>query len=878
MDRPKGSGNRAVAEGESRPRTSSLLPLPVDEAGPRILEALAGSGAAVVLAPPGSGKTTRIPQLLASSGVLGTGSCLVLEPRRVAARAAARRVAEERACALGGEVGYQVRFDRRAGASTRLLFVTEGILTARLQSDPFLDGVSAVILDEFHERSLEADLALAFLREVRREARPDLKLLVLSATLDPAPVAAYLGADVVEAPGRPYPVEVVYLEQQSRSPIPERAAAGVRRAWGMRPGGRGDVLVFLPGAGEIRTTARLLGEWASGTGARVLPLHGDLPAAAQDEVLRRCEGARVILATNVAETSVTVEGVSAVVDTGLARVLRHDAALGLDRLEVEPISRSSADQRAGRAGRLGPGVALRLWTRHDDRGRPGRIEPEVHRADLSHALLEILAWGWKDARTFPWLEAPAPERVDAGLELLIRLGALDQARQITPLGEALRRLPLPPRLGRLVLEAARRGWTREGARLAALAAERDLLLAGRVSLHDGDRGESIPDAPSGSSDWLHRLDLLEEAAGLRFDPERLRPLGVDPSAARSAWRSAARLEEVARGLPDATPRREDPSSEDLLRLALLAYPDRVARRRAPSADRFVLVGGRGAALAAQSGVHRAEFIVAARLDAGRRGERAEGVIRWASAVDPAWLGGIETCREVVFDEVSRRVTAWERDRYGDLVIAERPARPDPEEARRFLAAEAARDPFAALRPGRETLTFLSRWQFLSRAVPELGLPLWGDAQWKELLEELALGCTDFDGLRRADLLAALRSRLTWEQRRALDREAPERIQVPSGSLLRLEYTEEGPPVLAVRIQEVFGWAEGPRVGRGRTPVVMHLLGPHGRPLQVTSDLRSFWQNTYPEVRKEMRGRYPKHRWPEDPWSAEPSRRTTQPRR
>jgi ATP-dependent helicase HrpB len=849
----------------------------VDDAATPILGALDRAGAAVIVAPPGSGKTTRIPPLLLDRGLLGCGSCLILEPRRVAARAAARRVAEERGSPLGGEVGYQVRFDRRAGPETRLLFVTEGVLTARLQCDPFLDGVSAVILDEFHERSLEADLALAFLRELRREVRPELRLLVLSATLDPAPVANYLGAEVVRAPGRAYPVEIVYLDRPDPGPPAERAAAGIRRAWGMRPGGRGDVLAFLPGAGEIRGAARLLEGWAAHHGARVLPLHGDLPPAAQDEALRPSPVSRVILATNVAETSVTVEGVSAVVDTGLARVLRHDPILGLDRLAVETVSRASADQRAGRAGRLGPGLALRLWTRHEEQGRPERIEPEVHRTDLGHGVLELLAWGHPDPKTFPWFEAPAPERVDAALELLRRLGAVDALGHLTPTGEGLARLPLHPRLGRLVLEAARRGWAREGARLAALAAERDVCLAGRAAL--GSRGaQSAPGPLSHDSDWLHRLDLLEEAAAHRFEPERLRTLGIEPGAARAVWRAAAQVERDAQNLTEARPRAADPAPEDLLRLALWAYPDRVARRRGPDSPRFVLANGRGASLAPESGVRRAPFVVAVRLDGGGRGERAEGVIRWASAVDPAWLEGVKIHQETVFDPGTGRVAAWERDRYGDLIVAERPIRPDPEESRRLLADEAARDPVGTLRPGPEVLAFLARWSFLSRAAPDLGIPSLDEAQWREVLSEIAWGCTSLDDLRRADLLGALRRRLTARELQLLDREAPERCQVPSGSRLRLTYPEDGPPVLAVKIQEVFGWAQGPRVAGGRVPVVLHLLGPHGRPLQVTADLRSFWENTYPEVRKEMRGRYPRHRWPQDPWNAPPSRRTTQPRR
>lgn len=876
MDRPKGSGNPAGAEAEN-PQSSRRPALPVDQAAPAILDVLGRAGAAVVVAPPGSGKTTRIPPLLLDGGLLGSGACLILEPRRVAARAAARRVAEERASPLGAEVGYQVRFDRRAGPRTRLLFVTEGILTARLQCDPFLDGVSAVILDEFHERSLETDLALALLRELRREVRPDLRLLVLSATLDPAPVAAYLDAGVVRAEGRAHPIEILYLDRPDAAPTAERAAAGIRRAWGMRPGARGDVLAFLPGAAEIRAAARLLRSWAAQHGVRVLPLHGDLPPGAQDEALRPSPVPRVILATNVAETSVTVEGVSTVVDAGLARVLRHDPGLGLDRLEVEPVSRASADQRAGRAGRLGPGLALRLWTRHEDQGRPERIEPEVHRTDLGHAVLGLLAWGHPDPATFPWFEAPAPERVAAALDLLARLGAVDAIGRLTPAGESLARLPLHPRLGRLVAEAARRGWAREGARLAALAAEKDICLAGRAAL--GGRGaQPAPGPLSHDSDWLHRLDLLQEAAALGFEPERLRALGIEPGAARAVWRAAAQVERMAQGMPQARPRTADPTTEDLLRLALCAYPDRAARRRSPDSDRFVLASGRGATLAPESGVRRAAFLVAVRLDGGRRGERAEAVIRWASAVDPGWIQGATTSRETVFDPAGQRVSAWERDRYGALVVAERPVRPAPEEARALLAAEAARDPLAALRPGREVLAFLARRAFLARAAPDLGVGPWEVGEWRAVLEEIALACTSFEELRRADLLGALRRRLTPRQLQILDREAPARCQVPSGSQLGLEYPEDGPPVLAVKIQEVFGWAQGPRVAGGRVPVVLHLLGPHGRPLQVTSDLGSFWKTTYPEIRKEMRGRYPRHRWPEDPWNAQPSRRTTQPRR
>ncbi len=848
----------------------ALPPLPVDEAVPRVLDVLRSRGAAVVVSPPGSGKTTRLPSAVVDAGLAGAGDCWVLEPRRMAARAAARRVAAERGGAVGGWAGYQVRFDRKVSRHTRVRFVTEGVFTARIQDDPFLEGTGVVVLDEFHERSLEGDLALALLREVRRDARPDLKVLVLSATLDPEPVARFLDAGVVRAGGRPHPVEVVYLDRPDPRPLAERTAAGVRRVWAVRPGGGGDVLAFLPGAAAIRAVAGRLEAWARDHGVDVLPLHGDLPARRQDAALSPGPRPRVVLATNVAETSVTVERVAAVVDAGLARVLRHDPASGLDRLETEPISRAAADQRAGRAGRTGPGVALRLWTRHDDRSRAQRTEPEVHRADLAPAVLEILAWGHPDPAGFGWFEAPAPERLAAAVDLLRRLGAVDRGGALTPDGRALRGLPLSPRAGRLVLEAARMGLAREGARMAALLAERDLWTPGRAF------GAARADLPTADSDLLLRVELLEEAAGCGFAPDRLRELGVDPGAARAAWRAAGQIERLARRLPGPDRPVPLPGREPALRLALSAYPDRVARRREPGSRRFVLAGGRGALLARESAVRRAEFVVALRLDAGRRGERAEAVIRWAGGIDPAWLAGLETSTRIELDPDTGRVAAWEEQRYDGLVVSRRRRRPDPDGARRLLVAAALTDPERVLASDGELRRLLDRCRFLARSQPGCGIPAWDAEDWEAVLHRLTAGATSLDDLRRADLRAAVRAHL-GPGIRLLDREAPDRIRVPSGSRIRVSYPADGPPVLAVRIQEVFGWTDGPRVAGGRVAVVLHLLGPHGRPLQVTADLASFWKNTYPQVRKEMRGRYPKHRWPEDPWTAAPSRRTTQAR-
>ncbi|MEA2692248.1 MAG: ATP-dependent helicase HrpB, partial [Acidobacteriota bacterium] len=451
-------------------------PLPIDEALPRLLAAFETGNAAVLVAPTGAGKTTRVPPALLASRLGGGGRIVMLEPRRVAARAAARRMVEEggeEGWRLGEEVGYQVRFERRAGPATRILVVTEGILVQMLQADPFLTGVGAVIFDEVHERSLAADLALAMARRVQREARPDLKLLAMSATLDPGPLAAFLGGPVIESRGRQYPVELLHLERPGgrpdERPLAAIVAAGVERMLGATAG---DVLVFLPGVGEIERAREALASLAAARGLAVLPLYGDLPPERQDEVLRRGSRRKVVLATNVAETSITIDGVGAVVDSGLVRRLRYDPSTGLDRLELGRISRASADQRAGRAGRQGPGVCLRLWAAWEEASLPERETPEISRVDLAAPALQLLAWGESDLASFGWFEPPDPAALAAAQLLLARLGAVD-ASGVTALGQALARLPVHPRLGRLLIAGRARGWTREAALLAALLAERD---------------------------------------------------------------------------------------------------------------------------------------------------------------------------------------------------------------------------------------------------------------------------------------------------------------------------------------------------------------------------------------------------------------------
>ncbi len=764
-------------------------PLPIDGDVPRVVELLRAHRGAVLVAPPGAGKTTRVPPALVAEGPV-----LLLQPRRVAARSIARRIASEQGWRVGQEVGWQVRFEREFSARTRLLVATEGILAARLQSDPLLSGFRTVVLDEFHERTVHADLAIAFLREAR-EARNDLRVLVMSATLEAAGVADFLGGvPVLEFAGRPHEVEVRHAPGLS-------PAQGVRQALA---GDRGHVLCFLPGAAEIRSTKGELGDL--GPEVSVLPLHGTLDGRDQDAALSPSRRRKVILATNIAETSLTVEGVTAVVDSGWHKVLRFDPARGLDRLERERIPRDSAEQRAGRAGRTGPGSALRLW---DARLRlRSHREPEIQRTDLAAPVLEVLAWGADPAR-FRWFEAPPEERVRAAVELLEQLGAVEAGR-LSALGEALRRLPLHPRLARVLLAG---GGSPRAAAVCAVLAER--------------RGHGPGVTVATDSDVLSMADRMDD----------------QPAPVRQAARS---LETIGRRLA-----RHGPGEDDdlALRRALLAgFPDRVARRRQPGAARVVLASGAGAVLSRESGVREGELLLALEV-IGRPGG-SEALVHVASRIERHWL--TPTRREVVhrLDEGSGAVKASEQSWYHRLVLDERPVAVEPEVAAALLAAA-----LEARGWGPENQVLLRRALF---AGVELDTPA--------LARRACLGHTRLPAV-------DLARQLPRETLAAIDRGAPAALALPSGRRATLDYREGGQVVASVKLQELFGLGETPRIGPRREPVVFELLAPSGRPVQTTSDLRSFWTRGYPQVRRELRGRYPKHPWPEDPWTAEPTHRT-----
>lgn len=832
--------------------------LPIDDVLADVVGAMEERRSCVLVAPPGAGKTTRVPPALAADGM---GAVWCLEPRRIAARAAARRVAAELGTRVGERVGHHVRFDRKVGPSTEVVYCTEGILLAKLQEDPFLEGIGALVFDEFHERSLDADLALAMARRTQVEAREDLALLVTSATLDPAPAARFLGdAPIVHSEGRSHPVTTEFLPPErgvggrGEERLEDQVARGIRAAL---DGGEGDVLVFLPGVGEIRRTEERL---ASLRNVDVHALYGDLPPEQQDAALRPGPRRRVVLATNVAESSVTVGGVQAVVDTGLARVLRHDRGAAVDRLVLERIDRAAADQRRGRAGRLGPGRCVRLWSAVDDRTLPAAIEPEVRRLDLAGPCLQLALWGERDPSAFPWFEAPDGRALRGAQGLLADLGLIDDAGRITDLGKRAARLPLTPRLAVLALDAASRGAAEVGAAAAALLSERDPFRR---------RGPDAPPLDATESDlWDRVAALLDLGAG--GAPRR----GLQVGAARGVLRVKDSILRQLKGRKGAASGVDE--SEVLARAVLAAFPDRLARRRDGDPGRLLMVGGRGLRMGRDSGVTEGELLVALDVGAARR-SGDEDFVRMASAVPREWIDGgeVRVSTRPVFDRSTGRVVGRRREMLGRLVLRESDqplGRGDDVEA--VLAEAAAETPFEAfgISEGSERAALLERLRFLRVHRPELELPAPDEEAFRALVPMLVPGARSFADLARKDAVGTFLGMLSHAQRVAIEEEAPERVRVPSGSHLRLAYDGDRAPVLAVKIQEMFGLADTPSVAGGRVKVLLHLLAPNGRPQQVTDDLASFWSTTYTQVRKDLRGRYPKHPWPEDPLTAEPTAR------
>ena len=763
-----------------------MLPLPIDGRLDQIVDTVRRRRAVVIVAEPGAGKTTRVPPALTALGPVG-----VLQPRRVAARSLARRVADEQGWTLGRESGWHVRNDRRFSDDTRVLFMTEGILAARLQRDPLAEAFAVIVLDEFHERTIHADVALAMSREAWR-ARTDLALVVMSATLDARAVATYLDdAAVIEVEGRRHPLTVTHE--------PDASAASVA-AREIRHGARA-VLCFLPGAREIRQTLDALAREPGAGSVDALPLHGGLPPAEQDRALDPGDRPRVIAATNISETSLTVPDVTVVIDAGLQRVSRYDRARGIDVLTTERITRDAADQRAGRAGRVGPGRAIRLWDERD-RLRPHR-EPEILRVDLAPVVLTLLAWGG-NPRAVAWLDAPPEGAVEAAFALLEKLGAVDTRGRITPLGLRMRDLPMHPRLARILLDA---GGAFDAAAACAILAE--------PQSQPRSRGR---DPVAGDCDLLPLVD------DWRAMPQSIRHAADELM--RAAGGTGARIQPRA------------------LRHALFAgFADRLARRREPHGRSLLLVSGSGATLAAESGVVNAEFLVC--LDVLTTG--ATPLVRMASAVDREWLTpNREEIEHVVTSDGAIRAARVEY--IGAIAMASRPVAPDPLVAGDMLAQ-------AWLRRRADDERAVALRSRLAFAGIELG--------FEELVKAAAAGASSL-----ADI--DIERALPYETRTALESRAPDTLRLPSGRSVRLEYRADGTVFAAARLQELFGLLDTPRVGT--VPVTFELLSPAGRPVQVTQDLASFWRRGYPEVRKELRARYPRHAWPEDPLTAPPTSR------
>jgi len=839
----------------NRPTDSLGDPLPIAAALPELAAALASGRRAVLEAPPGAGKSTGVPLELLDAPWLAGQRILMLEPRRLAARAVAARMASQLGESAGGTVGYRTRLDTRVGARTRIEVVTEGILTRQLQRDPGLEGTGLVIFDEFHERSLQADTGLAFVLDAQRHLAPDLRILVMSATLDGAALARLLeDAPVISAPGLCWPVETRYAERATTEYLDRQATGAIRRA--LRDD-EGDILVFLPGAGEIRRVERALADGDLGRNVHVRPLYGDLSREAQDLAIQPATPGqrKVVLATNIAETSLTIEGIRVVIDGGLERRARFDPRSGMSRLETVRISQASADQRRGRAGRLAPGVCYRLWTEAEHRTLLAFTPPEIANADLAGLALELACWGTRDAATLTWLTPPPPGALAQARDLLRSLGGLDAAGTATAHGRELLKIGAHPRLAHLLLGANAAGVGGTGCALAAVLSERD-LLRGRPGARD--------------SDVRTRLELLAR------DPDAAAREDVDGMAVRQVRRSAdAFARQLA--LPESA-RAIDPAETGWL--LALAWPDRIARAREPGSGRYLLCNGRGAFFAEPQALARSEYLVIPDLD----GSEKEARIHLAAPLTAADLeehlsGSIVTSAEVRWDSRERAVTARRQRRLGALVVADEPLRDaDASLVTGAMLAGIRELGLAALPWTPELRQWQARILVCGQAEPD-GKEPWPDVSDTALLATLETwlapwleGVTRATHLARVDLAGALHGLLTWPRQQRLDDLAPTHLAVPSGSRIPIDYLDGPVPSLSVRLQEVFGLTATPRIAGGRVPVLLKLLSPARRPVQVTQDLESFWNSAYHEVRKELKGRYPRHYWPEDPRQAEPTKR------
>ena len=818
------------------------MSLPIDQILPELLQTLNNNANVVLQAPPGTGKTTRIPLTLLNETWLGENKIIMLEPRRLAARNAAHFMAASLGEQVGQQVGYRIRMDSKTGPKTRIEVVTEGVLTRMLQSDPELNGVGLVIFDEFHERSLQADLGLALCLESQSALRDDLKILVMSATLDSAATAKLLGdAPLISSAGRSYPVEIHYTApppRARREQLLQHQASLITKTLLQEDG---SVLVFLPGSGEIRQLEQQLQNMKLGDDILITPLYGDLSLEAQQQAIQPApKGKRkIVLATNIAETSLTIEGVRIVIDSGLARIPRFEPASGLTRLETVNISQASAEQRRGRAGRLEPGSCYRLWPQGQQ--LLAHSTAEILEADLAPLALELAQWGCHDPSQLKWLNPPPKATFNQAQGLLKQLGALNNNFRITAHGQQMAKLPLHPRLAHMILKAQQIGVGKLACQIAALLSERDPLR--KTDQRD--------------SDLRSRLNLLTTNSSNQANLKRIKQ-------SVRQWQQQLSIND----------NNNDLSLTGVL--LSLAYPDRIAQHRPGKDGRYLLANGRGAEFGEYESLANEPYLVIAELGA----RQTEARIFLAAAIDAQQIDEhfselIETKNIIDWDQRSKAVQAVQQQCLGALVLDERPLdNPDPEQICTALLEGIRQTGLQCLPWSKTNRQWQQRLEFLHRHEPDN----WPEASDQALLNNLDQwlapfinGMSRLSHLAKLDLQAALNTQLDWPQQMQLDQLAPTHIQVPTGSRIALDYDND-PPILAVRLQEMFGASDTPTIANGKVKLLLHLLSPGQRPMQVTQDLKGFWQGSYAEVKKDMKGRYPKHYWPDDPLQAEPTRR------
>jgi len=843
--------------------------LPIFQIEQSLLETLTAQKRLVLTAPTGSGKSTQVPQMLLDGGLLGDGQVTVLQPRRLPTRMLAKWVAQTRRVKLGGEVGYQMRLDNVTSPATRICYATEGVLLRRMLSDPDLKGVSAILFDEFHERHLYGDITLARALEIQEKTRPDLIIIVMSATLDVAAVQKYLyPCAMLLSEGRTYPVALEYLAKPAgTAPLWDLAVKELQRLVGQHP--EGDALIFMPGAYEIARTVQAA-RAALSQQFVVFPLHGELPPVEQDAAVARYDKRKIVVATNVAETSLTIDGVRLVIDSGSARIPRYDSYRGINTLLVEKISRAAADQRAGRAGRTAPGHCLRLWTAHEQSARPAQELAEVKRLDLSEVILTLKASGVNDAKTFRWLEPPDARALDRAEALLADLGAIDDKMgTITALGRRMLAFPAHPRYARMLLAAQDYGCVRSVALIAALTQGRDLLMRRQGKQVEDPRDDPFTDETESDFFVLMRAWRYAERNG--YDIDRCRRMGVHAQAARQVGPMFEQFLRIAaeEGLDTSEMPVEQSTQDAVRRCVLLGFSDHLAKRLDAGSLRCELVHGRCGTLARESVVKAPLYVVSEVREVesgGGRDRNLNVMLNLATAVKEEWLrelfpNDFKKIHVVVYDPTSRRVIAREETRFRDLVLEEKLSdNPPAEEAAGILAREVSSGRCTLENWNEAVEQWFLRVNRLREWMPELALPAIGAEDRGVMIENICEGAFSYNEIKNRPVLPIVKSWLTRQQQAGVEEHAPERITLPTGRSVKVVYSADGPPTMAARIQDLYGVRDALRIANRRVTVRIQVLAPNNRPVQITENLSAFWRETYPKLKQQLQRRYPKHEW------------------